>query len=98
MKIAHATLSALLLIVPSVAFSQTNSDETRVIEAALDQTANHSFPYVRSWVVSEQTEPLPLGNAPSMNVERARADYDARNHAALSLASLQLPRKAVTSD
>jgi hypothetical protein len=98
MKFAPLVVSALLLISPSIAFSQTTSDETRVIEAALDRSFNHSFPYVKKWVVSQLTEPLPLGDAPSPNIERARTDYTARNTESLSLTSLQLPKKATTAD
>ena len=98
MRLAPFVASTLLLVSPSVAFSQTPSDEGHVVEAALDMTFNRSFPYVRNWVVSEQTEPLPLGNAPSPDIARARSDYEVRNAASSSLRSVQLPAKATAAD
>jgi hypothetical protein len=98
MKRFSLAFTALLIISSSAAFAQTNSDETRVIEAALNVSFNRSFPYVKDWVVSQQTEPLTLGNAPSPYIEQAGSDYTARNTDSLSLQSLQLPVKATIAD
>ena len=98
MKLTPLVFSALLFICPSIAFSQTASDEIRVIEAALDLGFDHTLPYVTKWVISQQTEPLLLGDAPSSNIEGARADYAARNTESLSLTSLHIPKKATVAD
>ena len=98
MKLGRVTLSALLLLFPAIGFSQSKSDESRILEAALEQTFIHSFPYVQKWVVSQQSDPLPLGNAPDANVERARTDYIARNAESMNLSGLRLPERAATAD
>jgi hypothetical protein len=98
MKFTPLVFSAVLFISPSIAFSQTASDEIHVIEAALDLGFDHTLPYVGKWVISQQTEPLLLGDAPNPNIELARMDYAARNAESLSLTSLQLPKKATIAD
>src|SRR5215210_7684600 len=97
MKLSRLVFSALFLVSPSIALSQTTPREIPVIAAALDVSFNHMLPYVRHWVVSQQTEPLPLGHAHDPNIERARADYAARNAESLNLASLRFP-KVTTAD